>query len=250
MQQQCNILWQVKYFLIGGEMLSWDFVNSFYMYLKYKPIIVNVYGPTECCVDASSYWINDLNFNLKGKNVYIGKPIPNAKFQIYKNSNEIAKVGEVGELYISGVLVGEGYWGHPEDDSFYFDKDYGRTYKTGDLAILHADNNFEIIGRKDEQVKVHGNRLELEEVRVKLANIIANNNVEVIFDSKNEKLYAFVYDNIGKNAKNEKKIMDILRCQLPAYGMPNHIIFCKDYFPINANGKVDKEMLLLKYLNA
>ena len=68
------------------------------------------------------------------------------------------------ELYISGALVGKGYY-QSNKDSFYQDEKYGWTYKTGDIAFLRTDNNYEIVGRKDNQVKILGNRLELSEVK-------------------------------------------------------------------------------------
>lgn len=70
----------VKIFLIGGEVMHWSFLNRFYDYLGYNPVVINVYGPSECCVDASAYWIYGKVLNYVNDIVPIGKPIANTCF--------------------------------------------------------------------------------------------------------------------------------------------------------------------------
>ena len=138
MNQSSQNEWNIKRFVIGGEQLEWNLVNNFYDFVENQPEIVNVYGPTECCVDASFFVINGKNQNYKNENVPIGKPIKNAMFHIHTDDGRIAQVGEKGELYISGALVGKGYY-QSNKDSFYQDEKYGWTYKTGDIAFLRTD---------------------------------------------------------------------------------------------------------------
>lgn len=239
MNQSSKKEWNIKRFVIGGEQLEWNMVNNFYDFVENQPEIVNVYGPTECCVDASFFVINGKNQTYKNENVPIGKPINNAMFHIHTDDGRIAQVGEKGELYISGALVGKGYY-QSDKDSFYQDENYGWTYKTGDIAFLRKDNNYEIVGRKDNQVKILGNRLELSEVKKCICDIIHSDDVEIMFDSENNKIYAFILKK--EVVIDNSVIYEELKKKLPRYGVPSSIKWV-DEIPLNKNGKVDIKKL-------
>lgn len=227
--------WNIKRFVIGGEQLEWNVVNKFYDFVGNQPEIVNVYGPTECCVDASFFVINGKNEIYKNENVPIGQPIKNAIFHIHTDNEELAQVGEKGELYISGALVGRGYY-KSDNDSFYQDEEFGWTYKTGDIAFLRDDNNYEIVGRKDDQVKILGNRLELSEVKKCICDIVHSEDIEIYFDSSSNKIYAFI---LKKDFTVDNDVIyEELKKVIPRYGIPNRIIWV-DEMPLNKNGKVD-----------
>lgn len=241
--------WKVAYFLIGGEIIKRSFIMSFKQYLDYECVVLNVYGPTECCIDASYFQVNfhELNSDI----LPIGKPIPNAIFHIHDiNGNLIESNGEEGELYISGVLVGDGYFNQPESQNFFNSPEYGKTYKTGDLAIRNNLGEYLILGRIDDQIKINGNRLELCEVEKVISDILCSDTV-VCIDKKadGDELYAFVHVNQRTEIIPEQLVVQQARNFLPSYGIPKKIIYVYDDFPLTTNGKVDRSTIIKKYLS-
>ncbi len=239
--------WRISYFLIGGEVMKHDFLETLMKYLGYEGTIINVYGPTECCVDASYHIVNSETTCWKNEIVPIGKPIVNANFHLHDLlGNDIEEDGIEGELYISGVLVADGYFKQQVSDRFIYDK-LGRTYKTGDWAVRNKEGDYTVLGRIDEQIKVNGNRIELYEVEHAISEIILS---EVAVCLRNEPmedaLYAFSVGD-GKHI-SEKSILHELTKRLPTYGIPKKIVFINESFPITENGKVDRKKLMDKYL--
>lgn len=231
----------VKYFLIGGEIMYWEFVNDFYSYLQYQPVIFNLYGPTECCVDASYYCIKESNDKKQGY-VPIGKPICNAFFNLENVHSDSNK--NVGELYISGILVGNGYVGQNTESFFLNSKTGLRTYKTGDLCYIDETGDYVLIGRNDGQIKVNGNRVETFEVKESIKKIV--NAKEVIIKrykkNGNERLCAII---IEANEKIDRiELLIKLKNILPEYAMPKRIVYYDGEVPINKNGKIDVESLI------
>ena len=133
--------------------------------------LVNIYGPSECTINASSYVV-DRNRSWTLPTIPIGTPAHDVTFYILDDNGEQAGVGEIGELHIGGGQLARGYLHRPEltaerfiNDPFARDGDPGRLYRTGDLARWNADGMVEFVGRKDNQVKLRGYRIELDEVR-------------------------------------------------------------------------------------
>ncbi len=155
----------------GGEALSKKLAAEL---LNALPTcdLVNLYGPSECTINASSYVV-DRNTVLDGcRTIPIGTPAHGMAFHILDEKGGPAPVGESGELYIGGVQLARGYLHRPDltaerfvDNPFASDGDPGRLYRTGDLARWNADGTVEFLGRKDNQVKLRGYRIELDEVR-------------------------------------------------------------------------------------
>ena len=234
--------WNIDFILIGGEILYWQFVQSLSEYLNNQSNIINVYGPTECCVDAAYYWTN-LSYEVKEDRVPIGKPIRNAIFSLYdEKGNLITEKGVCGELYISGILVAKGYRSNELNNVFFDDVKRGKTYKTGDIAYRDDSENYIILGRCDNQVKINGNRIELEEIESVLSKIV---NGEVVVCMKNDyskvRLYAFVH---GESYINELECLKKAKKMLPSYGVPDRIIVTQRKFPITPNGKIDRKKIL------
>jgi amino acid adenylation domain-containing protein/FkbM family methyltransferase len=123
----------------------------------------NVYGPTECTVDASVK-------EVRGERVTIGRPIGNAKIYILDEKRRPVGIGETGEIYIGGEGLGRGYLKSAEMTAErYIPNEFGvgegeRIYRTGDLGRYRTDGEIECLGRADQQVKVRGHRIELGEI--------------------------------------------------------------------------------------
>lgn len=241
--------WNVKYFLIGGEVMKRSFVNEFIHYLNYKAKIINVYGPTECCVDASYHLVLE-NEIEETEYVSIGKPIQNAYFHLHDSDGHIIdEIGKEGELYISGVLVAEGYFKQKSNRFIESYLDYGRTYKTGDLAVRNSNGDYFILGRIDDQVKVNGNRLEICEVEQTISNYIHRDVVVCLEKEKKcDFLYAFIYGVFKDTHEVEKDIYQYLKEKIPSYGIPKKLFFLDDEIPMTNNGKIDRKYLLKRYI--
>ena len=176
----------VKHFIIGGEALPYSYIDDFYIrFTTNRCRITNVYGPTECCVDASIYPVLPESRMTSVDNipgiVPIGKPLPNIRIYILDKNLAVLPVGIAGEIYISGAGVGRGYLDNNDltmakfiSDPFvnlqFFDSQLSTPnsqlmYRTGDLARWLPDGNIEFLGRIDNQVKIRGYRIELGEIR-------------------------------------------------------------------------------------
>ncbi|AIV74690.1 amino acid adenylation domain protein [Burkholderia pseudomallei] len=240
--------------LVGGEAIGegmWSELASASSRTYY-----NVYGPTECTVDATLARITAEHAP------HIGGPLANVRAYVLNERLSPAPVGVRGELYIGGAGVARGYLNRPEltrerfiDDPFVAG---GRLYRTGDLARWRTDGSLEYLGRNDFQVKIRGFRIELGEIEAQLAKVTGVREVVVLArDSAAE-----MRDNATPNApmpksssETEKRLVayytgdaDVaaLRAQaaqhLPSYMVPSAYVRL-DAWPLTPNGKLDRRAL-------
>lgn len=250
----------VTEFLIGGEALKHKTAANFLdRFNRGEPSITNVYGPTECCVDATCFGFNR-ETAVPGDTVPIGKPLPNVKVFIVGRDNRLLPMGAAGELCIAGDGVARGYLNKPELTAQRF-IDFNRfhrsplpcktdkTYKTGDLAKWLPDGNIQFLGRIDHQVSIRGNRIELEEIENRLLTHTAVKEAVVMVreDSTGDKyLCAYVIPSTPGDGEEMSGLTEHLReylarC-LPDYMLPAHYVQLES-FPVNANGKTDRRKL-------
>ena len=168
--------------LCGGEALPMEVVDKWASRLT----LVEVYGPTECAVlSTENARVGQLRNPLN-----IGYAFPGARTWVVNpsNHNQLAPLGSVGELLIEGSILSRGYLNNAEETSRSFivnpqwlgsiipnnggssTQAQRRMYKTGDLAKYDSDGSLVFVGRKDNQVKLRGQRLELEEIEYALSN--------------------------------------------------------------------------------
>jgi amino acid adenylation domain-containing protein/non-ribosomal peptide synthase protein (TIGR01720 family) len=210
----------------------------------------NMYGPTECTVDATIC-------RIKGhpEKPSIGKGIINTKLFVLDDELELVPVGVGGELYIGGSGVGRGYLNRREltDERFIlspFEKD-DRLYRTGDRVRWLRTGQLEYLGRNDNQVKVRGFRIELGEIenvlnqhpQVKEAAVIVINKSDLLRNDTRIAAY-YVINDIEKPAKKIEpvEIRRFLQDRLPDYMVPSHLIRL-DALPLTPNGKLDRKAL-------
>jgi amino acid adenylation domain-containing protein/FkbM family methyltransferase len=157
----------------GGEALSVKTQEQ--LFLTLDADLINLYGPTEVSIDATSW--NCVRGNGHGgdqNGVPIGKPLANARVYVLDARLRPAPAGVAGELHVGGVGLARGYLDRPGLTAERFIPDPfsgepgGRLYKTGDFARHGADEAIEYLGRMDQQVKVRGVRIELGEVEAAL----------------------------------------------------------------------------------
>jgi ferricrocin synthase len=243
-------------FITGGEALKQEIIDM------WGPIkaICNGYGPTEATIGVTMNPF--LDGNAKPSN--IGPPFLNVGAYVFTpGSDEPVLRGAVGELCVTGKLVGKGYLNRAEltAKSFPAIERYGeRFYRTGDLVRLLADGSVSFIGRKDTQAKLRGQRLEIGEIDSVIkgaANSINEVSSLVVRDEAGvkEQLVSFLTNGPAKNGPG-LNIDDsglgrglvaaadqACRDRLPGYMVPTHIIPL-NFFPLTVNNKTDSKSLV------
>src|SRR3989344_3118701 len=218
------------------------------IYKKFGTKLHNLYGPTEATVDVSYFDCSVIN--TESKYVPIGKPIKNIKLYILDKELHKLKIGEEGELYISGVGVARGYINNEKltkekflDDPFEIGMEM---YKTGDLAKCLPDGNICYLDRIDNQVKIRGYRIELGEIEETILTFPGVSQAVVLAigdNSIDKKLVAFF-----KSSKEIKidLIKSLISKSLPEYCIPSSFIRIEK-MPIGSHGKIDRKFLHDKY---
>ena len=148
----------------GGEALSRRLARRCLTELPGRALI-NLYGPTECTINSSAYAV--VTADGSGS-VPIGYPVRGTTYYILDDRGTPVAEGEVGELHIGGVQLARGYLGKPEltAERFVEDPHLGKLFRTGDLVCGTAEGGVSFVGRADNQVKLRGFRIELDEVRL------------------------------------------------------------------------------------
>lgn len=205
--------------------------------------IYNIYGPTECFVFNCCYLVRG-----DEEEIPVGKANNGNRIYILtENGEEVAK-GETGEVCIAGRQVSLGYLNNTELTKQVFtknpfaDDDYGTLYHTGDLGYCREDGNIMIVGRKDSQVKINGNRLELKEVEMVIRHYPGIRDVAV--DAKKlsngrKVLVAYVVSDVEIDSKD---LCRYISERKPSYMVPSAVMQLEQ-IPLNQNGKIDHRSL-------
>ncbi|HHJ53748.1 MAG TPA: amino acid adenylation domain-containing protein, partial [Caldithrix abyssi] len=228
-------------FLTGGEALdqeTWQIIRS-----DPDTTFFNMYGPTECTVEASITRIRDA-----GERPNIGKAIANSHFYVLNENLQLAPIGVPGELYISGANVARGYLNRPDLTAQVFlpnpfsEEPGARMYRTGDLVRLNADGNVEFLGRVDFQVKLRGFRIELGEIESVLRTHPQIKDAVVLMQQEspaNKYLTAYVIPQ-GDNDIDRAEIRAFLKQHLPEYMVPTAYVTMES-FPLTPSGKIHRK---------
>ncbi|WP_293792518.1 amino acid adenylation domain-containing protein [uncultured Pantoea sp.] len=171
--QDCCAL---KHVFSGGEILTRNLAQAFFQRLPHAAL-TNLYGPTECTINASSFTLDPELIAAYPDAIAIGKPAANTLYHVLNPAGEPVVPGETGELYISGLQVAKGYYQRPEltDEKFLPNPrkimaGHDRLYKTGDLVRQDPNGNTHFVARVDNQIKLRGYRVELDEIRLAIEN--------------------------------------------------------------------------------
>ncbi|MDR4186349.1 amino acid adenylation domain-containing protein, partial [Bacillus pseudomycoides] len=228
--------------LVGGEAIMpslWEQLVE-----ADKIDFYNVYGPTECTVDATCYHIKK-----DSKRVTIGRPLPNVQTYVLDRNWLPVPVGVMGELYIGGAGLARGYLNRPELTSERFIphpfKEGERLYRTGDLVRYLPDGNIDYQGRMDNQVKIRGFRIELGEIESVLGEHQAVQETVVMARIDKETKDKYLVGYVIPKREHELSVLELrnyMKEKLPAYMIPTAFVLI-DSFPLNSNGKVDKKLL-------
>ena len=208
----------------------------------------NLYGPTETNV-CTWYEVPALP-PTQTQPIPIGKPIPNVECYVVDEDGDRVAPGEVGELWVRGSTVMEGYWGDPERTArgLVTNRFAGPLndllYRTGDLAKEDEDGNYRLLGRRDAQVKSRGYRIELGDVEAALyahPDIIECAVVAIPDELITNRLKAFV---VMQGEPDPKALTRHVAERLPSYMVPDSFEFM-DGLPKTSTGKVERRALAI-----
>jgi amino acid adenylation domain-containing protein len=161
----CKSLTQI---FAGGEVLSKPLAQNCLDTLPWCDL-VNLYGPTECTINSSAFTVDRATVGEGPNAISIGAPVHDTEYHVLDDKRSEVAAGEIGELYIGGIQLARGYLHRPELTAQRFvDNPFGegKLFKTGDLAYWNADGTVQFIGRADNQVKLRGFRVELDEIKL------------------------------------------------------------------------------------
>ncbi|MEU6298722.1 amino acid adenylation domain-containing protein [Streptomyces erythrochromogenes] len=239
----CPALPLLRTFVVNGEVLAPALCRRWYARFP-GAAIVNAYGLTECSDDNAHAFIGagDLAHDTR---LPVGRPLRNNAFHILDARLRPVPAGVPGELFIAGTGVGRGYLGDPArtaeryvPDPFAADPG-ARMYRTGDRARLRPDGQLDFLGRRDHQVKIRGNRIELGEVEAALRGVpgVVDAVVTVRRSAEVQRLVGyFIGDTVPE------QVRAAVAATVPDYMVPAFLVRL-DAFPLNTNGKVDRKAL-------
>jgi len=217
---------------------------------KWASILVNVYGPTEVTMNSNIFG-NSVEGSLGNELFSLGPNMANSTAYVVGPDLQLVPPGVPGELVVGGLGIARGYLNRPSltaekfIPNLYIDNSYDtRLYRTGDLVKLLPNGHFDYVGRIDFQVKIRGFRIELGEVEstinkfanVKTSTVIAKEVLGV------KKLIAYVLPLDNSQEISIPALRESLSRVLLSHMVPSYFVVMRA-FPLNANGKVDRNQL-------
>ena len=197
--------------------------------------INNGYGPTETTITATYSTVKD-------EYMTIGRPVGNTKAYILDKAGHILPINAIGDLTLAGESVGMGYLGNSEKTKAAFININGLpAYRSGDLARINGDGNIEFFGRLDNQVKLRGLRVELDEIEKVINTYPGISTSIVIVKNAPEGDYLVAYFVASTLVNKDDLTMHISKSLTP-YMIPKAMMQL-DKLPLTANGKVDRKNL-------
>ncbi len=198
--------------------------------------IYNGYGPTETTITCTYHKVED-------KYVTIGKPLANTALYILDQAGHILPIGAIGDLTIAGECVGIGYLGMEDKTREKFiTVDGKRAYRSGDLARYNAEGNVEFFGRLDNQVKLRGLRVELDEIEKVLNSYPSvSRSIIVVKTNATDGDYLAAYYTATSTVDKNDLIAHMSKSLTP-YMIPK-VLMQLDKMPLTASGKIDKKAL-------
>ncbi|WP_029115226.1 non-ribosomal peptide synthase/polyketide synthase [Mycobacterium sp. URHB0044] len=239
-------LQSLRHVWCGGEVLTPGLFARFRSQLS--TTLYHGYGPAEATIGVSHVIYRDTAERIATS---IGRPNPHTQLYVLDDDMRPVPPGVGGELYAAGFLLGRGYVNASSLTASRFvanpfDDNGSRMYRTGDLARWTADGSLEFLGRADNQVKIRGRRIELEEIEAQLADhpAVRQAVVDVHRHGNSEQLvgYLVASDGITNDAALHAEIADWGRTRLPDYMVPT-LFVALDRVPVTANGKTDRRAL-------
>lgn len=239
---QCATL---RHVITGGEALSRVQAKRFFD-LGLACQLHHAYGPTEAAISVTHWTCKATDVGPKAP---LGFPIDNTRLYVLDERLRSVPIGSIGDIFISGEAVAEGYLGDARSTASKFVPDpFGRVpgqrmYRTGDLGRRLRSGALEFSGRADDQIKLRGNRVEIGEVQVAVAAAPGVTGAEVLAlrgPSGDQQLVAFVTPESA--AGDVQAMSEAIAHRLPPWMHPAAYVGVRE-FPITPNGKLDRASL-------
>lgn len=245
---------KIKHLVFGGEPIPKGLVSNLYKSIK-NIKVYNVYGTTETAIISHWHLIpKKIGFYDE---ISVGKELPNFRVILVKNNNKEAEINEAGDVHVYSPQVSPGYWNNNFLTNLQFVKhpfDHRlpqKVYRTGDLLRKDKNGLYYFVGRTDNQVKIRGHRVELEEVENCIKQIEGVSDAVAIAYSRTGKASSsdlFTFARVNNNKINKSYINNQIEKKLPSYMYPSDTFIFKEDFPRTQNGKIDKKGLIKKIL--
>jgi amino acid adenylation domain-containing protein len=236
--------------VLGGEASSWDLVEAIRR-LAPDLVVLNHYGPTETTVGATTYQIGAESRPDLSVTVPIGRPLADVKVRVLDRDRQLVPCWYPGELYIGGLGVARGYLNAPVTTEERFVADPfaaqgGRLYRTGDQVRILPTGDLEFLGRRDDQIKIRGYRVELGEIEAALLRHESVSEAAVVVregeDAGDRRLVGCVVPRAGSRV-DTAGLSTFLKAEIPEYMVPGAFVSL-DALPLTPNGKVDRRALV------
>ncbi|OZF40468.1 hypothetical protein CH294_03955 [Rhodococcus sp. 14-2483-1-1] len=242
-----NALSGLRHVWCGGEVLTPDLFSRFRNQLV--TTLYHGYGPAEATIGVSHVIYHDADDRIATS---IGRPNPNTQLYVLDSRLRPVPIGCGGELYAAGSLLGRGYRNAPALTAARFvgnpfAADGSAMYRTGDLARWRSDGSLDFLGRADNQVKIRGMRLELEDIESALSDHprVRYAAVTVLHRDSGDVLSAYAIPTDRECVDREQLqtvLTSWLQSKLPEYMVPTYMTILDDV-PVTANGKLDRRAL-------
>jgi len=236
----------IRVFVFGGEGYPKPELRKLWEAFGSHSLLVNVYGPTECTCICSAWDVTADDLREMTGLVTLGAVADNFSMVVLRDDDRHVAPGEVGELGLLGPQIALGYINDAERTSRSFTRNpvnarwIERMYRTGDLVRLGADGRrLDFVGRKDNQVKHMGYRIELEEIEASLNQLDGVVQSAVLQRTGRRDVKLLVAYVSGGAHLTEEQLRVGLAAFLPPYMIPQRFVLRRD-LPKNANGKVDR----------
>lgn len=257
---------KIKGMAVGGEALTREVLDIWGGAIP----VHNQYGPSECSINAT----HRLHLDAAGDVANIGTSVGSVSWVVDpRDHNRLVPVGCVGELLIEGPILARGYLGRPAETAKAFiempgwaalDPRHGergrrRMYKTGDLVRYNSDGSLVYLGRKDTQVKLHGQRIELGEIEHHVKASLppaAQSSVDLITLGQSQQKMLAVFISLEINSAEQVEILPMsddfaalaqaifgaMTAKLASYMVPN-LFLPVSRMPLTSSGKLDRRRL-------
>jgi aryl carrier-like protein len=228
------LFFRLSFFTFSGEPFTVKLLDAIINIGIERCRIWNLYGPAETTIACTFHLIN---VAVDTKSIAIGVPLPNYRCMILDEFLQSVIISQEGELFVGGVGVFPGYIGRNDlTEKALVDINGEIFYRTGDLVRMDNNGLIHYLGRKDHQIKLHGQRIELGEIERCLLDTSIS--ACVVMKWGDDHLIAYVESsNI-----DEKQLRKHCESHLPPHMIPSLFIILEK-LPLNANGKIDRKLL-------
>ncbi|MFC5664243.1 amino acid adenylation domain-containing protein [Kitasatospora misakiensis] len=232
----------LRMLLVGGEEIAPESVRTLRRLLPHLRV-TNTYGPTEASIGSVFHEVTARDTAP----LPIGRPIDNTWAIVLDERGGPAATGEIGEICIGGACLGTGYLGDPDRTALAFvenpfpELSGKRMYRTGDLGHYGPDGLLHFDGRRDQQVKIGGVRVELSEIEHAISSHPSVREAKVLVGDDGGGQYLAAFVTLRRDL-TKRHLRSYVRALLPAELVPKRFVKL-DAVPVNGNGKTDRKAL-------